>query len=68
MSHIDFAPRSLPNRKRITVELSPNELYRLIAALEQDAMEAIANDRCSLCEWAADILMQRCAELRELAR
>jgi hypothetical protein len=35
---------------------------------EQDAIEAIANDRCALCEWAADALLQRCAKLRELCR
>jgi hypothetical protein len=70
MSHISsFAPRSLPNRKRFTVELSPYELYQLITVLERDALDAIANDdHCPLCEWAADARMQRVAELRELAR
>ena len=40
-----LTPRSLLRRPRIKVELTPHELYRLITALEQDAMEAIANDR-----------------------
>jgi hypothetical protein len=63
-----FAPRALLNRKRIWVELTPSELYRLIRVLEADAMSAIENDRCSVCEVAADALLQRVAELREASR
>ncbi len=63
-----LAPRAILRRPLITVELTRSELHRLISCLEADAMEAIAGERCPLCELAADALLQRVAELREAAR
>lgn len=59
-----LAPRALLRRPRITVELTPSELYTLIAALERRATE-VAGDGL---DDFADYLFCRCAELRECCR
>ena len=60
-----FSPRSLPVRQTVTVELFPDELYRLIRALEAEAERAAEFvDQVGY----ADFLFQRVAALRETGR
>ena len=61
----DFAPRSLPVRLTVAVELHPDELYKLIRALEAEALAAADHpDQTGY----ADYLFQRIAALREAGR
>lgn len=65
---VAFEPRELPVRRTTRTELSPSEVFRLVRALEEDAMIAIEHDWCPMCEIAADLLLKRAAELREQMR
>jgi hypothetical protein len=61
------APKSLPRRRLITVELTAAELHRLIRAIEDEARKAIESDGEFMGTFA-DWLLCRAAELREAAR
>jgi hypothetical protein len=64
-AHPVFAPRSLVVRQTITIEVSPEELYKLVCVLEAEAEHAAEySDRIGY----ADYLFQRIAALREAAR
>jgi hypothetical protein len=60
-----FPPRALLHRPKITVEITPHELYLLIQALEARADKA-AEDPAT--EDYADYTYQRIAVLREAGR
>jgi hypothetical protein len=64
MNGSDPAPRALLAQPAIPVELSPSELHRLVRSLEDEAMQAIADDLDDY----ADYLLRRVAGLREAAR
>ena len=61
----NFAPRSLPVRLTIAVELHPDELYKLIRTLEAEAIAAADHPEQV---GYADYLFQRIAALREAGR
>ena len=65
MSDSIFAPRSLPKRRLVPIEVTPYELHRLITTHEDRARKA-AEDPDQ--EDFADYLFQRVAELREAGR
>ncbi len=62
-----LGPRAFtpPFRQTITVEVSPEELHKLVRALESDAERAA---QCSDQAGYADYLFRRVAALREAAR
>ena len=61
----NFPPRALRRRQTVTVEISPNELYVLIEALESRA--CLAADNSETID-VADHWFDRIAELREACR
>jgi hypothetical protein len=64
LREFQFAPRALPDRKKIPIEVTPFELHRLIRSIEAEAMAAIDEGK----DGYADFLFVRVAELREAGR
>jgi hypothetical protein len=64
LHEFQFAPRALPARKKIPIEVTPLELHRLIRSIEAEAMSAIDEGK----DGYADFLFVRVAELREAGR
>ena len=58
------APRALPRRSTIVVELTPSELHKLVRVIETEAEQAMADEQIDF----ADFLFLRIASLREAAR